>query len=153
MTGRVSNRAASRGSVVPGEASHRMPCRARARLCGAARQAPRGPARLLFGGSGGDFAAPGAALGVAGFDQLLETLEIGAYASLVETGSRADGFGHVLGLIAERETDQRARRAPLLEGDGSSRLLSVFAYPTDLPVRVFLGDLRVPLSLPAGDRH
>src|SRR5207237_1233873 len=82
-----------------------------------------------------------------------EALEVTPHAPRVDAIGRARGFRRPVRRIAQREADQRPRRATLLEGDGTPRLFAVFADPAEPPVGILLEDLRVPLGLPAADRR
>src|SRR6185295_19922266 len=79
-------------------------------------------------------------------------LEVASDASRVEAGGCADRLDRIC-LIAHREADARLVFADRLERDGAARLLTVLADPADLPVRMLLEDLCVPLGFLAGDVH
>src|SRR5439155_1777611 len=107
-------------------------------------------ARLL---ACGDLAAPAVGLRAAALDQFLEALEIAADATRVEARGRAERLRGTFRLVAHRQAHQRPRVASRLEGDGAARLLAVLADPADLPVRMLLQYLGVPLRRLAGDRR
>src|SRR5262249_34000898 len=95
--------------------------------------------------------APCAALGTARLDDLLEAIEVGFDTAQVEPGRGAEQLGRPFRLVAHRQSDERLAFRPRLESDGATRLLPVLADPGDLPVRMLLQDLRVPLGLLAAD--
>src|SRR4051812_22193541 len=98
-----------------------------------------------------DAAAPRAGRLARTLDELLESLEVALHAAIDDAEGVTGGLDRALRLVLERQVDAGNVRAEFLERDDAPVRGAIDGLPRHDAVGLLVGDLRLPLLLPAGD--